>query len=367
MLTFSLFADSPKLNLDDLFPPPMTSDRLFPVGPPLPPPKEIIHYPNTRTVSVQSQRRRPSSDQSPVLRQAPHDRSQRIASPLSDPPELNTAGYLTSGLSNGDVSPGELLGTWSTAVGRATTGGKSGRVIERLMNDNDRLLREKKLATVKLEEEVKRGESARAALDSLELSNANLTSLHESDITLLGKRDRRIQQLRDDLKAERIKREAAEYETRETQRERDATINLLQRQAAEHKEKYLRAITQYEMLSGSWTSLEERYLKQTKALASDIAELRSDIETDKRRLAQMEIVMEQMAKESERSKKAKEKLLVEFETYKAEHENAVRSIRERAALNDDVNDQTQRQMLDLLGHMRYIVNVKQNVSFNNAA
>ena len=229
------------------------------------------------------------------------------------------------------------------------------------MNDNDRLLREKKLATVKLDEEVKRGESARSALDSLQLSNANLSALHESDAALLAKRDRRIQQLRDDLEIERAKREAAENETRETQRERDTTIGSLQRQAAEHKEKYLRATTQYEMLSNSWTSLEGRYSKQTKDLALDVAELRSAIESDKRRLAQMEIVMEQMAKECERSKRAKEKLCDDFERYKADHENAIRGIRETAGQNDEVNEQTQAQMLALLGHMRYVVNVKQNV------
>ena len=226
------------------------------------------------------------------------------------------------------------------------------------MNENDRLLREKKLATVRLEEELRRGESARSALESAQLSNANLTSLHEFDVALLAKRDRRIQQLKEDLDSERLKREAAERQTRETRRERDSTVDQLQRQTIEHKEKGQRASTQYDLLSSSWKSLEDRYLKQTNILSADVTTLRSAIETDQKRLAQMEIVMEQMAQESDRSKKAKEKISADFELYKIDHEKAVRGIRESAGQNDQVNDQTQRQVAELLGQLRYAVNVQ---------
>ncbi|KAG8530820.1 uncharacterized protein KY384_004177 [Bacidia gigantensis] len=229
------------------------------------------------------------------------------------------------------------------------------------MNDNDRLQREKKLAIVKFEEEVKRGESARSALESLQLSNANLTAMHESDTTLLVKRDRRIQQLRDDLLAEGGRREGAERETRETRRERDETVEALRKEAAEDREQCSRATTQYDMVSQSFRSLEERYSKQTKTLHADLAGLKSTIETDKRRLMQMEVVMEQMAKEAERTRRAKDKLSAEFEAYKAEQEEATRHIREMARHQDETTNNTHRQMIDALGRMKYIINVKRDL------
>ena len=228
------------------------------------------------------------------------------------------------------------------------------------MNENDRLLREKKLAIVKLEEEVKRAESARSALESLQLSNANLSSLHESDTALLAKRDRRIQQLRDDLQGERLKRESAEKKTLETQQERNATVEALQRQAAEHKERCLRATAQYNTLSRSWNSLEDRYSQSTARLQADISELKSTIEQDGRRLAQMEIVMEQMAQEAEKTKKTKDGLAKGLDLYRASQDEAFREIRKTATRNGEVNDESQRQMLDLLGQMRYVVNVSRN-------
>lgn len=52
-------------------------------------------------------------------------------------------------------SPGtenESPATWSSAVGHATTAGKSGRVIERLMAENDRLKRELELQVLRVQE-----------------------------------------------------------------------------------------------------------------------------------------------------------------------------------------------------------------------
>ena len=250
---------------------------------------------------------------------------------------------------------------WSSAVGRATTGGKSGRVIERLMNDNDRLLREKKLAIVKLEEEVKRGESARSALESLQVSNENYVSMHEADTSLLAKRDRRIQQLRDDVDAERAKREKAERETRDTRRERDETIERLRKEAAEEREQSIRATSQYETLSKSWKDLESHYLKQTEHLQMDIASLKASIEGDRQKLARMEVIMEQMGKETERTGKAKEKLSSDFEAYKAEREASIRDMREIAERNEGLSDEGRRQLEEVLGQMRYVVNVKKHV------
>ena len=310
--------------------------------------------PITRTLSPPVEQPRHLSNYDAPSRQSNHDRSRQTASPTVSEADISL--YSSYAGSNGDTPTSEA-NPWSSAVGRATTGGKSGRVIERLMNDNDSLRRDNKLAIVKLEEEVKRGESARAALESMQISNDNLMSMHESDSALLVKRDRRIQQLRDDLELERMRREKAEGDTQETRRERDDTIEKLRRESAEDREQCLRATNQYDMLSKSWKSLEERYLRQTDSLKKDLEVLRVAIETDRQKLGQMEVLMEQMAKEVDRSKKAKEKLSSDLETYKYEQEAGIRGIRESAEQNDAVNNQTQQQMETVLGQLRWAVNV----------
>ena len=115
------------------------------------------------------------------------------------------------------------------------------------------------------------------------------------------------------------------------------------------------------MLTQSFKALDERYSRQTRALNTDLVSLKSTIESDRKRLGQMEIVMEQMAKEAERTKRAKEKLAAEFEAYKSEQEEATRHIREMARHQSETTNHTHRQMMDELGHMKYIINVKQDL------
>ena len=269
--------------------------------------------------------------------------------------------FNSSFLSAPDIPSSEVASSpWSAAVGRASIG-KSGRVIEKLQGDNDRLQREKKLAIVKLEEEVRRGESARAGFESLQVSNENLLSMHESDKNFLNKKDRRIEELRADLEMERSKREKAEKATHESRRERDEMVEKLRREVAEDRELSKRSISQYETLSKSWKGLETRYERQMLKLRDDLETLRTEIEGDKRKLSYMELIMDQLRQEGDKTRDAKASLSLKFEQYKAEQEAGIRDMREEAERNNDNHQRVLKQMEDMLGRMRYIVNVKKDL------
>ena len=248
---------------------------------------------------------------------------------------------------------------WSAAVGRAATG-KSGRVIEKLMGENDRLQREKTLAIVKLEEEVKRGESARLALEGLQVSNETLSSIHESDKSQMTKKDRKIELLRADLQSEKLRREKAERETRESRREREEVVEELRRVAAEDREEARRSTTQYEILTSSWKALEDRYERQTHKLRTDLDDIRIEIDGDKRKMTELEIVIEQLTHELAKVAQVKDKLLTGFQAYKKEQESGLREIQENAERNNSTNEELQEQMSDALGQMKHVVNVKRD-------
>lgn len=250
---------------------------------------------------------------------------------------------------------------WSSAVGRATTG-KSGRVIERLMADNDRLRREKNLLEVRLEEETKRSDSARSAMEGLRSTNENLTSIHETDRSLLGKRDRKLEELRVELEAERQRREKAESETKETRRERDDAVGGLKKELVMAKEQAQRATTQYDVMSKSFRGLEDNYSRQVRKLKSEMKLLEDDLAADNRNLASIHTVVEHYRNESQRAQEAKDQLKETFEAYKSEAEEGMKSIRENAERNAAANDRTRDEMHKVLGHMKYVVNVKQNVN-----
>lgn len=249
---------------------------------------------------------------------------------------------------------------WSAAVGRATNG-KSGRVIERLMGENDRLQREMALACAKYDEELKRSESARSALESVRASNQNLLSMHEMDKSLLARKERKIEELKQELESERSKREHAETETKETRIERDITVQKLMKEGLEEKEQAKRSNTQYDVLAKSWKSQEERYDRQIQKLKGSVKTLRDEQAEDKQKLARLDIIMEQLKQEGEKTSKAKESLAREFEAYKREQEEGIKGMRERAERNEEANEKILTDVNTVLGEMKYVVNLKNDV------
>ena len=249
---------------------------------------------------------------------------------------------------------------WSSAVGRATLG-KTGRVVERLMAENDSLRREKNLMNLKLEEEIRRGDSARFAMEGLRSTNENLTSMKEMDKTLLAKRERRIEEMKLELEAERQRRQRAEAETKATRGERDETVEGLKREFLIEKEQARRATTQYDVISRSYKGLDENYGRQIRKLKTDLKSFQEEVAADKRKLASIQTIMEHFKNEKQRAQEAKDQLTRAFDAYKAEAEQGMRSIREAAERNAEANDQTRRELQAVLGQMRYVINIKKNV------
>ena len=293
-----------------------------------------------------------------------HQPASRIASPLPSEIEysLNSPHTLsTDGTPTSEFGPnlGPDSHSWSAAIGRAATG-KSGRVIEKLMGENDRLQREKRLAIVKFEEEVKRGESARLALEALQVSNETLSSIHESEKVQMAKKDRKMELLRTDLHSEQLRREKAEKEMRESRREREEAVEELRRDAAKDREEARRSSAQYEILASSWKTLEDKYERQTLRLETDLDNLRREIDSDKQKMTELEIVIEQLTHELAKVAQVKDKLLTGFQAYKKEQESGLQEIQEKAERNNNASEELHEQMNGVLGQMKHVVNVKRD-------
>ncbi|KAL8916049.1 MAG: hypothetical protein Q9172_006488 [Xanthocarpia lactea] len=249
---------------------------------------------------------------------------------------------------------------WSSAVGRATTG-KSGRVIERLMAENDRLRREKNLTDVKLEEEVRRGDSAKSAMEGLRSTNDNLTTIHETDKSILARRERKLEEMKSELEVERQRREKAEIETKETCRERDEAVERLRRELWAATEQSTRATTQYDVVSKSFKGLRDDQSRTTRELKAQMASLQEAMAADQQTRSSMQTAMEHYRSEFERAQDANRRLQTAFEAYKGEAEHELKTIRQAAHNNSEAHDRKQREMQAVTDEMRYVIGIKNNV------
>ncbi|KAI9890367.1 MAG: hypothetical protein M1814_004153 [Vezdaea aestivalis] len=275
-------------------------------------------------------------------------------SPLS-PASLNIDSSLLDSNNNNTNSP-----QWSSAVGRAQTG-KSGRVIERLMAENDRLRRELKVEVHKREEEQKKQEMARGKMEALQTANDNLIQGREVDRLALARRDRKLEDVKTDLDHERARRLEAENQLRIVQRETEESMQQMRRTLSEETERAKRASSQYEVLSTSWKHLDEGYRRKTERLKTDLRKVEVERQTDQTRLERLDVTIEQQRHELDKMRTAKEGVSKEFRSYKEESEASTRGIRERAERNERANEEALEETLRVLGEMRHVINVKKYV------
>lgn len=260
-----------------------------------------------------------------------------------------------NGAAEGTASP-----PWSSAVGRATTG-KSGRVIERIQADNDKLRRDLRLEVLRREEEQKKSEMARSQMQSLQFTNDNLLQMRELDRLSLARKDRKMEELKSDLDGERTRRTEAESQLKQLMRASEDIEAELRAKLREETERAAKATSQYDLLSASWRQKDEDYRRSTERLQQDISHLRQDSADDRRKLDELEITAEQHRQEVEKMKAAKDRMSKEFETYRKEMEDNTRRMREQAEQNEKANAEALTETRELLGQMKHVINLKKYV------
>ncbi|KAI9831383.1 MAG: hypothetical protein M1826_003556 [Phylliscum demangeonii] len=281
---------------------------------------------------------------------SPESESSNALSPLAWSSEGSTT---TDGLSS-SATP------WSSAVGRATTG-KSGRVIERIQTENDRLRRELKLETLHREEEQKKSETAWAQMQSLQTANDNLVQMRELDGVSLARRERKLDEAKAELAGERSRRVVAEAQLKELMRESEKTEEGLRAHVREESERAGRATTQYDVLAASWRQMDDDYRRRTDRLKEDLLQLHARRADDRRKLDRLEVTMEQHKQEVEKMRLANERMALEFAAYRLDSDESTRLMKHRAECNDQAADEAVGDALQLLGQMRHVINVRKYV------
>ncbi|KAK0906996.1 mother-specific HO expression [Friedmanniomyces endolithicus] len=289
--------------------------------------------------------RRPSSDATParpVLNG--HHASQSRSSPAVSSP-TGTENDLPS-----------TPTTWSSAVGHATTAGKSGRVIERLMAENDKLKRELELTNLRAQELEKSLSLCKPQMEALRQENENLSHARGVDSSLIGRRDRKIEDLKSDNvgKTERVHK--AEGLVRQLQRDSEEVRGEFERREQGMFEQTKHATVHAEILETSHKQLAAEYKTRREAWEKDLADLHERREHDRQRMARLDVVYEQMRHENERTRKVQAELTARWE----EMEEAMRSTLDEG---EEVNDRARKKSVEMdrvVDQMRWVMGVQKS-------
>jgi DNA repair exonuclease SbcCD ATPase subunit len=193
---------------------------------------------------------------------------------------------------------------WSSAVGYAATTGKSGRVIERLMADNDRLKRETELQTLRAQDAERSLETVRPQLEALRAENENLNHANNMDGAMLARRDRKIEQLKEEIATERSRREASETLARRLERQMEQSQDTAKRDLHMAYEEAKHATTHANILEQSHRQLALEYKQRAEKFRKDLAVFQAQRKSDDERITRYILVSDQMRSEVDRADKA---------------------------------------------------------------
>ncbi|KAK6340682.1 hypothetical protein TWF696_009006 [Orbilia brochopaga] len=253
---------------------------------------------------------------------------------------------------NGGISP-------PGSIGRSA--GKSGRVIEKLMAENDRLRRELKSETAKREEEQRRAEAARSSRDSLQSINENLVHQTNIDKTSLSRKDRKIEELRSEREDNLKKRQEAETNLRKYAAEQDQKVAELAKDLSTEQAEKERYARQYDVLMASWKHLEDRYQTSVNRLKKRIEEIAAEEKRNRTAVAKLEITIEQQRQEIEKMGAARRKIEQAYNDRIAHTEEELRKVRELTkGEHGEVADKL-KEAMDVAGQLKHILAVQKAI------
>lgn len=238
--------------------------------------------------------------------------------------------------------------------------GKSGRVIEKLMAENDRLRRELKVETTARDEERKAKEALRQQRDFLQSTNDNLVLQGNIDRASLARKDRKIEELKQQKEAEAKLRETAEGDLRITQRETNEVVQEVKTQLSKEVTERKKAVNEYDVLKESLKRIDATYKSRLDKMKVRIDTLEQQRQKDADLLRKLEVTIEQQQQELEKMRAAKAKITERYSETLKVVEAEMATIRSMTSNREEELVATIDAAKEALGSLRHSLNVNNN-------
>nr|OQO22917.1 hypothetical protein B0A51_11091 [Rachicladosporium sp. CCFEE 5018] len=261
---------------------------------------------------------------------------------------------------NGALSPTAENGQWSSAVGHATTAGKSGRVIETLMAANDRLKKELELVLLRSQEQERTIQTMRPQLEALRTENDNLQHAKNMDSSLLKRRDRKLELMKEEMGAERTRREAAEGRARRLEAERDEAVETARAEVQRAHDEAKHSTIHASILEQSHRQLSTEYQQRAGRFRKDFAQLRKDADGDAPKVARLAVISGQMCAVFEQNCTAHEQYVEMHEKHKAAVEEWKEGVEVAASEETEKTRKLSQDMETVTKQMKWVMGMEKS-------
>jgi len=260
------------------------------------------------------------------------------------------------------VADPNLSTAWDSTVGKAGLG-KTGRVINRLVSDNEALKRDIQIERLRAEESK---QTARLLEDKLERTTADYESrLLEANVTktLLARKERQVESLQATVDLE--KKRAVDARERELiwKDEMETVRAEAKRQVEDATNRALLSDGRYNAISSHWREQGAEVKVAVVKMRAEIEELLAERSRDDDRIGTLRELCDQQDGNIRELRQQKDEIAAQFERYKAEQERALWEIKDKARQREEEQERLLQETRDVLNKLRWALNVKDKIEW----
>ncbi|KAI0398591.1 hypothetical protein F5Y17DRAFT_411209 [Xylariaceae sp. FL0594] len=314
-------------------------------------------------VSGQSASRLTRKSSSPVM-----TRSLNLSSPMSyidatpKARENGTDNYLHVPETQQGDDGREGSPQWDSTIGKAGLG-KTGRVINKLVTDNEVLKRDLKIERLKAEESK---QAAKLVEDKMEKMISEYESrLLEANVakTLLSRKERQVEQLQSAVELEK-KRTADAQERERIWREEMETARREAKIKVEEATSHAALMEgRYNAISSHWRDQGEEVKRSMETMTGRIRSLVEERRKDDDKISVLRDLCDQQDGNIRDLQRQKEEISQKFEAYKRQQEEALREIKENARKREEEQQKTLDEAKQVLDKLKWALQVKRHTDW----
>ncbi|KAI1006221.1 hypothetical protein K3495_g2003 [Podosphaera aphanis] len=260
-------------------------------------------------------------------------------------------------LSEDSNPPSNTIPQWNSAIGRASLGGKSGRVIERLMCENDMLKRDLNIEQLRAEEQKQAVKMTEGKMEALILDYDS--RLHDAAVnkTLLKRRERQLAELRTQVDTEKKKAQLA-TENEKTWKDQ---IEKVEQETKRNVEDALLYASMMEgrnnVLSSHWKEQGLEFERTIKKLSKEIAEITLERKHDDERLNTLQGLCDQQAAQLAQIVEERNAISRNYEECKRLQEETLLKFKAAAQEQEEKSERLMTETLKALNDLKWALGV----------
>ncbi|KAI1798828.1 hypothetical protein F4811DRAFT_558436 [Daldinia bambusicola] len=249
---------------------------------------------------------------------------------------------------------------WDGAVGKAGLG-KTGRVINKLVSENEALKRDIKIERFKSEEAK---QAAKLLEDKMERMVADYESrLLEATVTktLLSRKERQVEHLQSTVELEKKRTSDAQERERTWREEMEKSRRDTKIQVEEANMHAALMEGRYNAISSHWKDQGDEVKRAMAGLDDKIKTLVEERKADDEKISVLRDLCDQQDGNIRDLKRQKDEIARQFEAYKREQEQSLQDIKKAAREREEEQERTLEEAKRVLGQLKWALNVKKNV------